>query len=181
VPTRPPRRGSLSARLELVLASFAPAFGLLAIRLRETVFWIPAASLAVLGVVVLIGVAFAARSANAEPYDFEDINDSASDVIGHISTYLAAIVIDPSDSGVEIIIAAVVFALVFLIHVSTGRVHVSPLIYVVGYRTYTAVSHGTAYYLIAKSDVADWNGTVRVARVAASVLVEKEQDRANAR
>ena len=100
MPSRPPRRGSFSARLELVLASFAPAFALLAVRLRGTVFWMPAAALALLGLLVLFGVALAARSANSEPYEFEDITDSASDVIGHISTYIAAIVIDPTESEV---------------------------------------------------------------------------------
>ena len=66
-------------------------------------------------------------------------------------------------------------ALIIHIHVATGRIFVNPLLYLFGYRIYSAITGGANYYLIAKSDVSIWTGSRRCIRVGSSILVEHHQ------
>ena len=56
---------------------------------------------------------------------------------------------------------------------STGRVHVNPLLYVLGRRVYSARADGTAFFLVAQSDVSGWVGAQPCVQVGANLLVEK--------
>jgi len=136
------------------------------------VFGIPAG----LGLLVLVGLLWAVRTGNAEPHSFEKIVDTSSDVLGQIGSYLAVAVLDPSASASEAGLAVAVFGLIFLIHISVGLVHVSPLFYLLGYRVYSGTTdRGSTYYLIVRSDVADWSGTRLLVGMAGGVLVEKRE------
>ncbi|MXZ29704.1 MAG: hypothetical protein F4Z22_02430 [Acidimicrobiia bacterium] len=175
MPSRPPRRGSLRVRLELGLAAFAPALGLLAFRSRGSdwvwLFLIPAA----IGVVVLLWGVVIVRRGNAEPLPFDDIKDLGGEILGHIGAYLLPVLIDTSQSTEEIVISAVVVALIIHIHVATGRVLVNPLLYLLGYRIYNAKTGDAPVYLVAKSDVSAWSGSRRCIRIGSSVLVERDR------
>jgi hypothetical protein len=173
VPSRPPQRGSYLTRLELGLAAFAPAFGLLAIRSRFSgwawLFVVPAA----LGIAALIGGALVARRASPVSIKFGDISDLSGEILGHIGAYLLPVFIDTSASTEEIIISAAVVGLIVHIHVATGRVFVNPLLYLFGYKIYSAESDGRSFYLVARSDVSDWSEHRRCVRIGSSVLIEK--------
>jgi hypothetical protein len=177
VAARPVRRGRRSARVELCLAAFAPAFGLMVWRawgdwLLVVAFGAPC----VVGLVVFALFLKASQTGNAEPYPLGDISDSSSDVLGHIGAYLAVAIIDPTASTDQAILSLVVFGLIFLIHVSVGLVHVNPLFYVAGYRVYNAISEqGRTYYLIARSEVADWKDPKPLVRMGESILIEQRK------
>lgn len=129
---------------------------------------------AALGLIVFFSVVYFVGTGSTQPFTFGDISDSSSDVLGHIGSYLAVAVIDPSASTSEAILAFAVFGLIFLIHVSVGLVHVNPLFYVIGYRVYSGSSdRGRTYYLIVKSDVADWEGVQSLVRMTEGILLEK--------
>ena len=176
--SRPPRRSSLGVRLELGLAAFAPAFGLLAFRARESawfwVFLVPAA----FGVIVLVWGGGSVRRGNAEPFAFDDIEDLSGEILGHIGAYLLPIFIDTSRSTEEIAIGAIVLALIVQIHVATGRVLVNPLLYLLGYRIYNAKTGGAAFYLVAKSDVSAWTAPRCCIQIGSSLLVERHRQEA---
>lgn len=171
---RPPRLGSRAARVELGLFAFAPALAVLAFRARhESWWWLGFAVPALLGCAVAIGAAFIIRGANPEPVAFADITDVSDEVLGHIGSYLLAVVVDFSKGTEEVVLAGVIMGLIVLVHVASGRVHVNPLLYVLGYRTYRAASStGATYYLVARSDPADWTQTHSCAPLGSSVLVE---------
>ena len=50
---------------------------------------------------------------------------------------------------------------------------VNPLLYLFGYRIYSAQSGGSTFYLVAKSDVSAWTAPRRCVRIGSSVLVER--------
>ena len=112
------------------------------------------------------------RRSNPEPYDFSDIEDLGSEVLGHIGAYLLPIFIDTSNSTEEIIVSAIVLALIIHIHVSTGQVLVNPLLYLLGCRIYRAKTDGVTYYLVAKGDVSGWSEPRLCKRMASSILFE---------
>lgn len=176
--TRPPRLGSRSARVELGLMAFSPALALLAFRARGDAQWvllfgIPTA----LGVLVAVVGTRVVRRGNPEMFDLESIEDASDEVIGHVGSYLLPAVVDVSQSSEQAVIAAVALALIIQIHVATGRVHVNPLLYLLGYRTYRATTaNGVAYYLIAYSDVSGWDRPHRLVPLGDSILVERRRD-----
>ena len=175
MPSRPPRRGSLRVRLELGLAAFAPALGLLAFRSRGSDWvWLFLVAAAI-GVIVLVRGVIIVRRGNAEPLDLDDIEDLSGEILGHIGAYLLPVLIDTSQSPEEIVISAIVVALIIHIHVATGRVFVNPLLYLLSYRIYSAKTGGTTFYLVAKSDVSAWAAPRRCIRIGSSVLVERHR------
>ncbi|MEM9518959.1 MAG: hypothetical protein AAGA37_06555 [Actinomycetota bacterium] len=173
--SRPPQRSSFRVRLELGLAAFAPALGLLAFRSRESdwvwLFLVPAA----LGLVVLVAGFAIVRRGSPDPFTFDDIKDLSGEVLGHIGAYLLPVFIDTTKSTEETLISAIVVALIIHIHVATGRVFVNPLLYLLGFRVYSASTGGATVYLIARSDVAAWSAPRRCVRTGSSVLVERHK------
>ena len=173
--SRPPRRSSFRVRLELGLAGFAPAFALLAFRVRDSrltwVFALPAAA----GLVVLLVGGLIVCRGNPEPYRFGDIEDLSGEVLGHVGAYLLPALVGPSSSTEEIVVSAVILAVIVHIHVSTGRVFVNPLLYVIGYRIYSAATGDATVHLIARSDVSTWTAPRRCVRLGSSVLVERHR------
>lgn len=172
---RPPRLGPRPVRVELGLFAFTPALTLLAFRARhESWWWLGFALPALLGCVIAVAVAFIVRRTSPEPITFADITDVGDEVLGHVGSYLLPVVVDFSESPEEILVAGLILGLIVLIHIATGRVHVNPLLYLVGFRTYRATTDGGAsFFLIARSDPADWPKTKRCAQVGSSVLVER--------
>ena len=175
MPSRPPRRSSLRVRLELGLAAFAPALILLAVRSRDSgwawLFIVPAG----VGILVLVVGILIVRRGSPDPFGFGDIADLSGEVLGHIGAYLLPVLIVSSRSTEEIVISAIVVALIIHIHVATGRVFVNPLLYLLGYRIYSAESGGKTFYLIARSDVSAWASPRRCVRIGSSVLVERHK------
>ena len=176
--SRPPRRGSLRVRLELGLAAFAPAFGLLAFRARDSLWALLFLIPAVVGVIVFLSGVMIARRGNAEPFAFDDIEDLSGEILGHIGAYLLPIFIDTSKSTEEIVVGAIVLALIVQIHVATGRVLINPLLYLLGYRIYHAKTGGVAFYLVAKSDVSAWTAPRCCLQIGSSLLVERHRQEA---
>ena len=173
MPTRPPRRGSLRVRLELGLAAFAPAFGLLAYRSRGSAWiWLPF-GLAAAGVLVLVAGAFIVVRGNPEPFDFSDIEDLGDEILGHIGAYLVPALVDTAKFAEEIVLSIIIVGLIVQIHVTTGRVFVNPLLYLIGYRVYSAKTGSSSFYLVARSEVNDWTTPHRCVQIGSSVLVER--------
>jgi hypothetical protein len=169
---RPPRRGSVAVRLELGLAAFAPALGLIALRTWGSqlawLFIVPAAA----GVVVLAWGAVLVANGNPEPFAFGTIEDQSSEILGHIGAYLLPVLVNTTSSTEDIAVVAIVMGIILLIHVSTGRVHVNPLLYLLGRRVYEATANETTFFLVARSDVSDWATAQPCVQVGANLLVE---------
>lgn len=179
VADRPPRLGSLRVRIELGLAAFAPAFGLLALRSRDSCWAWVFLAVALLGAVVLLVGALIVRRGNAEPFEFGDIDDLSGEILGHIGAYLVPAFVSTSGSTEEIITSAVILALIVQIHVATGRVYVNPLLYIFGYRVYSARVDAGTYYLIARTDVAAWTSHRSCVQIGSGVLVERSGKESN--
>jgi hypothetical protein len=150
---------------------------LLAIRARhQSWWWVCFAAPAAIGCAVALATVHVVRRANLEPFVFTEITDVGDEVLGHIGGYLLSVVVDFSKSVEEILVAGIVFTLILQVHVATGRVHVNPLLYLFGYRTYRAsTATGVTYYLIAHSDPANWSAARLCVQVGSSILVERRK------
>jgi len=160
-------------RLELGLAAFAPAIALLAIRTRSAV-WLAVAlgttalvSLLLLAIVILI-----VSKGNREPFEFTNIDDLGQEVLGHIGAYLVPLLVGPTGSMSEMVIGAMTLGIIIQLHIATGRVLINPLLYLLGFRLYQAWSGHRVYYLIARSDVSEWNTSKLCVQVTDGIVVE---------
>lgn len=158
--------------------AFSPAMALLAFRARGEILWVLIFGVpALLGVLVAVVGARVIRRSNPELFDLESIEDASDEVIGHVGSYLLPVVVDVSQSTEQAVIAAVALALIIQIHIATGRVHVNPLLYLLGYRTCRATTaNSVAYYLIARTDVSGWDRPHRLVPLGDSILVERRRD-----
>lgn len=161
--------------MELGLAAFAPAYALLAVRLRDSWWWLAFAAPAALGVIVLLAGALIVRKGNAEAYDFGDVEDLSDEVLGHIGAYLLPALVDSSASGEQSLMAWLTLLLIVQVHIATGRVYVNPLLYIVGRRVYSATIKDSSFYLVAKSDVADWTVPTKCVQLGESMLIERSK------
>lgn len=175
--SRPPRLGPRSVRAELGLFAFAPAMAMLAFRSRNlSWWWLSFAVPAVVGCVVAIAAVVVVQRTNTEPFRFNKIDDAGDDVLGHVGGYLLPVVADVSESVEQVVIAGVALVVIVQIHVATGRVHVNPLLYLFGFRTYRATTDtGISYYLITHNDPADWSGARACVPLGSSILIERRR------
>ncbi len=154
------------------MAAFAPALGLIAFRTWDSrltwLFVVPAAA----GVAVLAWGGVLVARGNPEPFAFGTIEDQSTEILGHIGAYLLPVLVNTTSSTEDIAIVAIVMGLIVLIHVTTGRVHVNPLLYLLGRRVYGATADDTAYFLVARSDVSEWTSAQPCVQVGANLLVE---------
>lgn len=172
---RPPRRGPLPVRAELGLAAFAPALALVGVRSWGQWWAWAFLGAATLGLVVLVVGATLVATGEEEDFELIEIRDVTDQVLGHVGSYLVPVLIDTSASGTNAVLGAVTLALVIHLHVATGRVHLNPLLYLLGYRVYDARTGTHAYYLLARSEVAGWDRTHACVDLASSVLVERNR------
>jgi hypothetical protein len=160
--------------------AFSPAFALLAFRARQEPIWLVVfGAPAVLGLLVAVVAVVLVQRGNAEPFAFETIDDVGDEIIGHVSSYLLPVIVDVGQSTEQAITAAIALALIVQIHVATGRVHVNPLLYLFGYRTYRATTTtGVTYYLLSRTDVSVWHEKHRLVPLGSSLLIERVRDEA---
>lgn len=110
---------------------------------------------------------------NPEPFEFSDIQDLGDEILGHVGAYLVPALVDTAKFAEEILLSVVIVGLIVQIHVATGRVLVNPLLYLIGYRVYSATAGSSSYYLVARTEVNDWTTPRRCVQIGSSVLIER--------
>lgn len=172
--TRPPGRGSLGARVELLISSFAPLFAILGIRLWERPGWGAAfLVLAVWGLGVLARLLWLRRTQAPDIVVFDKVEDLGDQVAGHVTGYLVPFLV-PSDASVgDLILTVATLLLIATILVQSNRVHLNPLLYVIGYRIYNATAGSKSYYLIARCEMSSQSGDFAMVEVDQSIAMEK--------
>ena len=135
----------------LFLSSYAPLFGLLAIRFEQRWLWISCTVLAVLGVVSLrLLLRLDARSAPG-PHTLASVRDAGVEAAGYLATYLLPF-LTVATPTVRDVLAYVGFLLVAaVINLRSAVAQVNPLLYLLGYRVLSVTDdHGLHAYMITR-------------------------------
>lgn len=165
------------SRLELHVAAFSPLYAMLAWRLWGRGWGWLFLALAVLGVSTMLLTLWGASRQQSEPVVFEDITDVGDQVADQVVGYLLPLIIGPEAETSELLVTMGVLVILGLILVQSNRIHLNPVLFVLGYRVYTATARGKAFYLIARSDLSTLDGPLLVAEVPGGLLVEKRRRR----
>lgn len=135
----------------LFLSSYAPLFGLLAIRFEQRWLWISCTVLAVLGVVSLwLLLRLDARSAPG-PHTLAAARDAGVEAAGYLATYLLPF-LTVATPTVRDVLAYVGFLLVAaVINLRSAVAQVNPLLYLLGYRVLSVTDdHGLRAYMVTR-------------------------------
>jgi hypothetical protein len=143
-PGTPGRRAGVAAavvRARVLFSSYAPFFGILALRLDP-----PAARIACLGLVI-VGIGDAIRLTWLAPKGFsrptvQAVRDAGGEVAAYLATYLLPLLAAPNPDGWDLGAYAVYFGLVIVITLRSNLAHVNPMLYLLGWRVVTVTLEG---------------------------------------
>lgn len=128
----------MTARIRLFLSSYVPLFVAGAIRfdhMAARVFLIVAAATGVVALASLIRVSVVrVRGRKATP---TAVRDLGSEVAAYVATYLLPFVTVSEPSARDLAAYALVLVTLAIVFVNSDLVGVNPLLYVVGFRTYS--------------------------------------------
>jgi hypothetical protein len=135
----------------LFLSSYAPLFGLLAIRFEQRWLWISCTVLAVLGVVSLwLLLRLDARSSPG-PHTLTSVRDAGVEAAAYLATYLLPFLTVATPTVRDIVAYAGFLLVAAVIHLRSAAVQVNPLLYLLGYRVLSVTDdHGLHAYLITR-------------------------------
>lgn len=133
-------------------------------------------SLAGAGLLVVGLVLVAKVRRQGDPFPFVEIVDLGDQVAGYVVSYLLPFLL-PSDADTgEVWLTVGVLLVIGLVLVQSNQVHLNPVLYLFGYRVYSATTDdGQRYYLVAHSDLSGLDRPLVCAEVTASLLVEKRR------
>jgi hypothetical protein len=157
----------------LFLSSYAPLFGLLAIRFEQRWLWISCTVLAALGVVCLwLLLRLDARSSPG-PHTLASVRDAGVEAAGYLATYLLPFLTVATPTARDVL-AYVGFLLVAaVINLRSAVAQVNPLLYLLGYRVLSVTDdHGLHAYMITRHP-RPAGGRVLATRFRDDVLVDR--------
>jgi hypothetical protein len=157
----------------LFLSSYAPLFGLLAIRFEQRWLWISCTVLAVLGVVCLwLLLRLDARSAPG-PHTLASARDAGVEAAGYLATYLLPFLTVATPTARDVVAYAGFLLVAAVINLRSAVAQVNPLLYLLGYRVLSVTDdHGLHAYMITRQPRAAGD-RVLATRFRDDVLVDR--------
>ena len=135
----------------LFLSSYAPLFGLLAIRFEPRWLWISCSVLAALGVVSLwLLLRLDARSSPG-PHTLASVRDAGVEAAAYLATYLLPFLTVATPTVRDVLAYAGFLLVAAVINLRSAVVQVNPLLYLLGYRVLSVTDdHGLHAYMITR-------------------------------
>lgn len=157
----------------LFLSSYAPLFGLLAIRFQPPALWISCVVLAALGVVSLWWLLKLDNRSTRAPYELTAVRDAGGEAASYLATYLLPFLTVSTPTAREVIAYAGFLLVAALISVRSAVAQVNPLLYLLGYRimSITDSNRLNAYLITRHSRRA--GDRVQATRFRGDVLVDR--------
>jgi hypothetical protein len=151
----------------LFLSSYAPLFGLLAIRFEQRWLWISCSLVAGLGVGSLwLLLRLDARAAPG-PHTLVSVNDAGAEAASYLASYLLPFLTVATPSLRDVLAYLGFLLVAATVHLRSSVVQVNPLLYLLGYRVLAVRDdRGLAAYLV----------TRRPAAIGAQIIATRFRD-----
>jgi hypothetical protein len=135
----------------LFLSSYAPLFGLLAIRFEPRWLWISCGLLAALGVVSLWLLLRLDARASPGPHTLASVRDAGVEAAAYLGTYLLPFLTVATPTVRDVLAYAGFLLVAAVINLRSAVVQVNPLLYLLGYRVLSVTDdHGLQAYIITR-------------------------------
>jgi len=157
----------------LFFSSYAPLFGLLAIRFVEPWLWITCAALAALGVASLLLLLRLDRRAEPDPHNLESATNAGGEAASYLAGYLLPFLTVATPTLRDVIAYAGFLVVAAAINLRTSVAQVNPLLYLLGYRVLSVTDDGGLQaYIITKRSLQPGQQVVAT-RFRDDVLVDR--------
>ena len=157
----------------LFLSSYAPLFGLLAIRFEEPWLWISCLTLAGIGVVSLLLLLRLDARAEPGPHVLASATDAGGEAASYLASYLLPFLTVARPTPRDVIAYAGFLVIAAAINLRTSVAQVNPLLYLLGYRVLSVTDdHGLRAYIITKRSLQPGE-RVAATRFRDDVLVDR--------
>jgi hypothetical protein len=157
----------------LFLSSYAPLFGLLAIRFEQWWLWISCLALAMLGVASLLWLLKLDDRSSRGPHDLATVRDAGGEAASYLAAYLLPFLVVSTPTVRDVIAYAGFLLVAAVISIRSDVAQVNPLLYLLGYRVLAITDdHGLQAYMITRHSrrVGD---RVQATRFRDDVLVDR--------
>jgi hypothetical protein len=161
-------------KTSLFLSSFAPLFGLLALRFEPVHLWLPLALLAALGIFLLARLLRQRSQLSPDSRTFMNLRDEGAQVAGYLASYILPLLAISKPSWRDLLAYGLFIGLYAVVYINSDLMQVNPLLYVAGYRLYAAesiVSRETCYLLVPRNQARPTDGALRTSDVANNLLL----------
>ena len=169
--------GTKVTRFGLFLSSYAPLFGILAVRFTQG--WLVALciGIAAAGFILALWILFAhGNHTAAAPITAASVEDVGSQATGYLVTYLLPFVALKQPGGREVVAYAIFFLVAALIYVRSDMLQVNPTIYLLGRRIAKVTSkEGRTLYTISSKRVLP--GSISGVELTSGVLLITDDTR----
>lgn len=157
----------------LFFSSYAPLFGILAIRFDRPALVYACIGLAGAGVVALVAIIWVHSRTNGSDIVIASVNNAGGEAASYLAGYLLPFV-TVSQPSVRDVLAYIAFIIVAgVVHSRTSAIQVNPLLFLLGWKILQVTTDsGASVFLITR--VAHFTGdTVRTSRLGDDVRVEQ--------
>lgn len=135
----------------LFLSSYAPLFGLLAIRFETRWLWISCVVLAVLGVAALWLLLRLDARTSPGPHVLASVRDAGVEAASYLATYLLPFLTVATPTVRDVLAYAGFLLVAAIINIRSAVVQVNPLLYLLGYRVLSVTDdQGLHAYMITR-------------------------------
>lgn len=173
IPGQAEPASALVTKVGLFASSYAPLFGMLALRFEET--WLRVG----LGLAFVVFFAYTIRIAifvpkhvGASPHTVQAISNEGGQVAGYLATYLLPFLVVPSPSATDLLAYAAFLIIAGVVAVQSDLTHINPTLYLLGYRLIGIKTvEGFDGYAIVRSPL-EVNGVLRANHLGEHILVE---------
>jgi hypothetical protein len=135
----------------LFLSSYAPLFGLLAIRFEQRWLWISCVVLAALGVTSLWLLLRLDARQSPGPHLLASVKEAGGEAAAYLAAYLLPFLTVATPTVRDVLAYAGFLLVAAVIYMRSGVVQVNPLLYLLGYRVLSITDdHGLNAYMITR-------------------------------
>jgi hypothetical protein len=167
------RSSRMLGRPLLFLSSYAPLFGLLAIRFQPRWLWVSCTVLAVLGVAALCLLLKLNARAAPGPYQLASVSDDGAEAASYLAAYLLPFLTVATPSARDVVAYAGFLIISAAIYLRSSLIQANPLLYLLGYKVLSIVdSNGVHAYVITRQAMRA-GGNLQATKFKDDVLVDR--------
>ena len=135
----------------LFLSSYAPLFGLLAVRFEQRWLWISCAVLAALGVASLYLLLRLDARQSPGPHLLTSVKEAGGEAAAYLATYLLPFLTVATPTVRDVLAYAGFLLVTAVVNIRSAVAQVNPLLYVFGYRVLSVTDdRGLSAYMITR-------------------------------
>lgn len=157
----------------LFLSSYAPLFGLLAIRFQPRWLWISCTVLALLGVAALWLLLKLNARATAGPYKLDSISDDGAEAASYLAAYLLPFLTVAMPSTRDVVAYAGFLVIAAAIYLRSSMIQANPLLYLLGYRVLSVIDSNKVHAYVITRKAVQVGETLQASKFKDDVLVDR--------